>query len=151
MKKMLKRILRCGICFLLLLTACTAKPITIKFQNGECTWEGPQKIASEEFSVNMVIEVDRPTTTGYVIVTLEEGKTNQDLEPWKTYDAPDWVQLTYDNGIIDAESGSSSRTYHLLEPMAYQGGPIYFICFQEDTDSSEILKIGNFGPIAVKK
>jgi len=151
MKYLLKRIIGCGICFLLLLTDCTVKPITITFQNGECTWKGAQKIAYKEFSVNMVIEVEQPTTTGYVVVTLEEGRTKQDLEIWKTYDAPDWVQLIYDNGIIDAESGSYTRIYHLTEPMAYQGGPIYFVCFQEDTQSGELLKIGSFGQISVKK
>jgi hypothetical protein len=101
-----------------------------------------------EFTVKLVIEKQKISEMGYALVTIDEGKTLEDLKT-ATAAQPDWVHRLAGEHKFE---GTSSRIFNLAKmPSFYKGEPFYFVCFYTDPDLSLRQNIGAFGPIIVKK
>jgi hypothetical protein len=145
------------IIILLLLNACgqtpTAAPTqssneaTITFSGDTCTYSGPKSLP-DKFDLNVLVEGQGKTKYGFVIVTLEQGKTIEDLQAWPSTDPPGWLKdMLMDTGSAFG-SGSMKQNVNLFVKAAYAGDPIYFVCFADDTTTR---KIGALGPIQITK
>jgi hypothetical protein len=132
---------------LLLLTACNSTPtLTITVKGGTCTLDSPKTIPNGAFNLNFVSEDDGHKPHGFALVTLDAGKTLQDLVAWPSTDPPEWLT------VLDAqetEPGTYSEAYNLPKDFSvrYNGEPIYFVCFQSNPET----KIGAVGPVEVSK
>jgi hypothetical protein len=108
-------------------------------------------IPSFDFTIILVIERQKISENSYALVTLDEGKTLEDLKggPDTFTVAPDWV---YTLGRETQFEGTSSKAFNMARmPAFYKGEPFYVVCFYTDPDISIRKFIGAFGPIIVKK
>lgn len=142
---------------LFLLNACGQSPLvsqtqgppeaTLTFSGDACTYNGPKSLPGK-FDLNVVVEGGGETMYGYVITTLMEGKTIEDLQAWPSTDPPAWLKnLLKDTGPVFG-SGNAKQNADLFSNAAYAGEPIYFVCF---ADSPTPRKIGALGPIEITK
>jgi hypothetical protein len=131
----------------------TPMPIlNLIINENECTLNGPMTIPDGEFMIKLVINEQQATESGYALVTLEDGKTIEDLKAWPTAAQPPWVVLL--DGVHELMGGTHTYTYNPTEftyNANYHGGPYYLACFRANPDTEIIAKIGAFGPIEVKK
>jgi hypothetical protein len=133
---------------LLILMACGSKtpsePI-LTFHGNECSYSGPATIPSM-FTMTWVVEESEHTASIYAIVTLDQGKSVQDLAVIPAEDPPPaWVhKVNYD---LATSPGTFTKSINLSENAAFQGGPIYIVCFHTDENTA----MGAVGPIEVKR
>jgi hypothetical protein len=136
---------------LLWLSACTTSNITLEIKGNECTLESPTSLPSGKFTVKLIIEEEKPSTTGYLIAMLEGGKTINDIKALPIADIPDWINILIDEPYDLASSVTATKTFNLNDLMEYHGEPIYFVCVRANPESGILEKIGVYGPIEVKK
>jgi hypothetical protein len=148
----IKKILIISTCitiFLLLLNACGQSPTvqpTITFSGETCTYSGPKSL-SAKFDLNVVVKSQTDTVYGFVIVTLQAGKTIEDLQVWPSVDPPEWLKnMLNDTGPVFA-SGTTKQNVDLAAYSYYSGDPIYFACFAD----KPTRKIGALGPIEISQ
>ncbi len=147
----------------LLLASCASQPQTptstpaqtptmkLSITENECTFEYPSAIVNGEFRIQLTLNEKRPTDSGFALVTLDTGKTLEDLKA-ATADQPVWVFLIV--GVHETSVGTHLYSYDSTQftkySQFYKGGPLYLACFHTDPDSGVINKIGTFGPIEIK-
>jgi hypothetical protein len=137
------------IVILMLLTACGqsatqgSPEMTITFSGDTCTYSGPKSLP-DKFDINIVVEGQGNARYGYVLVTLDEGKTIEDLQAWPSSDPPAWLKDQLRNTGPVFGPGNAKQ---ILDWSSYESvvTPIYFVCFADDR------KIGALGPIEVTK
>ena len=131
-------------------TAPSALPpaFTVTIKGKECTFDGPMTIPFGEFTIKLVIEKQKISEMGYGLVTMDEGKTLDDLQA-ATAAQPDWVHRLAGEHKLE---GTSSRVFDLAKmPAFYKGEAFYVVCFWTDPELSIRQNIGAFGPIEVEK
>ncbi len=122
--------------------------LTLTIHENNCTFDGPKTIPDGDFMIKLVIEEQKPTESGYALVTLEKGKTIEDLKAWPSADQPAWVVLVH--GVHELAGGTHTYTYNptkFTENALFHGGPYYLACFRTDPNTGSVAKIGAFGPI----
>ena len=136
------------IIILLLLSACGQSPsvppeVTLTFSGDTCTYGGPKSVP-DKFNINIVVEGQGNTKYGYVLVTLDEGKTIEDLQAWSSSDPPEWLkdQLRETGPVFGPGNTKQNLDWSSYESVVT---PIYFVCFGDDR------KIGALGPIEITK
>jgi hypothetical protein len=140
------------IAILLLLSACGQSPsvppeVTLTFSGDTCAYSGPKSLLGK-FNINVVVEGQGNTMYGYILVTLEEGKTIEDLQAWPSTDPPGWLKDAFHNtGPVFVEPGSVKQNIDVWVNAAYAGDPIYIVCFADAPGR----KIGALGPIEITK
>ncbi len=150
--------------FFVLLTACVsqygpstqtpAQNPTMKLSiiENECSFEYPSTFVNGEFRIQLTLNEKRPTDSGYALVTLDKGKTIEDLKAWPTAEQPVWVFLI--DGVHETSVGTHLYSYDSTEfskySQFYTGGPLYLVCFHTNPDTGVTNKIGAFGPIEFK-
>jgi hypothetical protein len=142
-----------GLLALLFLFGC--KPSTPRFaltiNEKECTYEGPTTMQEGDFTIDLIINEQNLTETGYSLFTLEAGKTIEDVRAWKSVDQPPWV-ITIAN-VHEMAGGTHTYSYNtakFTQNARYTGGPYYLVCFRTDPDTRITAALGVFGPIEVK-
>ncbi|HLO15566.1 MAG TPA: hypothetical protein VK206_12100, partial [Anaerolineales bacterium] len=65
--------------------------MTIK--DSQCTLDGPTTVPHVVLTINLVMDGQKPTESGYALIKLKEGKTIEDLKAWPSAVQPDWVNL----------------------------------------------------------
>ena len=152
MNKKTISLLFCVLLILTILIGCTAKNPTLSLTFNDagdvCTYKGPDKFQYGTFTLNLVQGKNPAGTIGYAIVTLDEGKTVDDLKAWNSTDTPPFATvLTYGGPY----SQDSNFDFDLSKMAAYvQGKPLYLACFSQ-AKGGEIKAVGNFGPIDIKQ
>ena len=129
----------------------TATPIPpstliLTIKENECTLSGPLTIPHVVLTINLMMDEQKATESGYALVTLKEGKTIEDLKAWPSADQPEWVNLIH--GVHEFANGLHTYTYdytHVTEDQT-----LYLACFRADPVTGVIAKIAAFGPIEVK-
>jgi hypothetical protein len=97
-------------------------------------------------TINLIMDEQTPTESGYALITLKEGKTIEDLKAWPSAAQPLWVNLIH--GVHEFTNGRHAYTYNYTNVTTDQ--ILYLACFRTNPDMGIIAKIGAFGPIAVK-
>ncbi|HLO29408.1 MAG TPA: hypothetical protein VK249_09750 [Anaerolineales bacterium] len=118
--------------------------MTIK--DSQCTLDGPTTVPHVVLTINLVMDGQKPTESGYALIKLKEGKTIEDLKAWPSAVQPDWVNLIH--GVHEFTNGTHTYTYNYANVTTDQ--TLYLACFRTDPDTGTIAKIGAFGPIEVK-
>lgn len=136
------------ITLLLLLNACGPQEppeVTITFSGDTCAYSGSKSLP-DKFNINIVVEGQGKTMYGYVLVTLDEGKTIEDLQAWPSSDPPEWLK---DNLRETGPVFGPGNTKQILDWSSYESvvTPIYFVCFADNP----VRKIGALGPIEITK
>ena len=129
-------------------TAALPPAFTVTIMGTKCTLDGPMTVPFGKFTIKLVIEKQKISEMGYGLVTIDEGKTLEDL---KTVPAaqPAWVHRLAGEHKFE---GTSSRVFNLAKmPAFYKGEPFYVVCFWTDPELSIRQNIGAFGPIEVMK
>jgi hypothetical protein len=120
---------------------------TLTFSGDICTYSGPKSLPGK-FNINVVVEGQAETMYGYVLVTIEEGKTIEDLQAWPSTDPPGWLKdQLRDTGPVFG-SGNTKQNADMWSNPSFSGGPIFLVCFVDDTTTR---KIGALGPIEITK
>jgi hypothetical protein len=122
--------------------------LTLTINEMECTLDGPMTIPYGEFMINLVINEQKPTESGYALARLVDGKTIKDLQAWPTMEQPPWLIVI--NGVHETAGGSHTYSYDLRQIPTYSGEPLFIVCARM-TDSGDTAKLGAFGPIEVGK
>lgn len=143
-----------GILIFLFLVGCkTSTPtLTLTINENECTLDGPETIPSDNFIVKFIINEQEPNETGYILATLEDGKTIEDLNAWSSADQPPWVIVLH--RAHEPAGGTHIYSYDQMQFTQngrYDGGPYYLVCFRNDLVTGIMSKIGAFGPIDIGK
>jgi hypothetical protein len=129
-------------------TAALLPAFTVTIKGTKCTLDGPMTIPFGEFTIKLVIEKQKISEMGYGLVTIDEGKTLNDLKA-ATAAQPEWVHRLAGEHKLE---GTSSRAFDLAKmPAFYKGEPFYVVCFWTEPELSIRQNIGAFGPIEVKK
>jgi len=142
-----------GLTLILLLFGCkpSSPTFTLTINEKDCTYEGPSKMSEGDFAINLVINEQKNTETGYSLFTLEDGKTIEDVRAWQSVDQPPWV-ITIAN-VHEMAGGTHTYSYNttsFTQNARYTGGPYYLVCFRTDPDTGNTSALGVFGPIEVK-
>lgn len=127
----------------LFITSCTSTSApTLTFTSDDCSYSGPKTI-QKDATINWVINDDSHEEYAYFVLTLEEGKSIDDLTSWHSSEQPGWTRILYWEQAI-AGNQTKTKQMNLGANAAYQGEPLYFVCFFGDN------KFGQAGPIKVK-
>jgi hypothetical protein len=112
--------------------------MTVVFEGDACSYDGPKTIPAGRVTVNWRIE-GRPRD-GYAlaIVTLDEGKTFEDLDAWPSIGQPLWTHL---HALQERDPDDLSPFTALVTE-----GPIFVVCFTADPEA----KVGVLGPVEVE-
>ena len=120
----------------------TAPQIIITFDGDQCIYNGPDSVPADDITV--VLDVEDQTAYeeyGVAVVTLQEGKTFEDLDAWSSTSPPSWA--TVHTTIDQVPQGNHAEaTMHVIEP----NEPLYFVCFT----AYPIVKSGTLGPIEIQ-
>ena len=132
----------------LLLASCNGSNSTvptITLDSEKCTYSGPKTVPAD-LTIDWVINDDTVHAYAYVIVTLVEGKTREDLERWLSINSsePDWVNII-SRELETAGNTTHTKVHNMKANAAYKGEPIYIVCFIGD---KQFLAAG---PLKVKK
>jgi hypothetical protein len=142
----------------LLMGACAPSPssppvLTLNINDDVCTLEGSQTTLKGDFSIKLIINQQKLSEVGYALLSLEKGKTIDDLKAWKSENQPPWSTLI--DGVHETTNGTHTYTYDptkFSQNAAYQGGPLYLMCFRKISDTGTLLLIGGpFGPFEIKQ
>ena len=129
-------------------TAALPPAFTVTIMGTKCTLDGPMTVPFGKFTIKLVIEKQKISEMGYGLVTIDEGKTLEDLKA-ATAAQPAWVHRLAGEHRLE---GTSSRAFDLAKmPAFYKGEPFYVVCFYTDPELSLRQNIGAFGPIEVEK
>lgn len=117
--------------------AAMAPTMTVTFDGNECTYDGPDTVSAGQITVNWNIKGQARDGYALAIVTLDEGKTFEDLDAWPSIDAPLWA-----NVVVARESFSGSLSPFVADVTE---GPIFLVCFTAYPKA----KVGVLGPVEV--
>jgi hypothetical protein len=115
--------------------------VTIRMSAGDkCTLEGPKSIPAGYNIIHWVVESKEHNLFGLSYVTLDPGKTIEDLRalPPGHVDPPSFAQ--WDGNFRELEPGTS--TQFSIKAVA---DPLYFACFSRDP----VRHFGSVGPLEV--
>jgi 5'-nucleotidase (lipoprotein e(P4) family) len=114
-----------------------AATATVTFAGDKCTMDGPQKMLAGTLAIDWIIVDKHHDLLGLCAVTLDAGKTIEDLKAWGSAVQPPWVRL------IDCWNGApdSRKTVNV----ELKRGSNYLVCFTSPTTC-----IGPLGPIEVE-
>ena len=127
-------------------TAVPPSTLTMTIRDESCTLQGPSVIPHVVLTINLVMDEQKPTESGYALITLKEGKTIEDLKAWPSAAQPPWVNLIH--GVHEYTNGIHAYTYNYGNVATAQ--TLYLVCFRTNPDTGVIEAIGRFGPIEVK-
>ena len=116
----------------------TPADATITFSGDTCTYAGPASISAGKMVIDWVVEEPDHDKYALVILTLQEGKTFEEIDQWPSADPPPWVNIV---GFGEAAPNSRSRV-----TAQFTSGPLYFVCFYSPPDT----KFETLGPVAVE-
>lgn len=142
-----------GLAALLFLFGC--KPSTPKFtltiNEKDCSYQGPSQMSEGDFVIDLVVNEQKLTETGFSLFTLEPGKTIEDVRAQRSSDQPAWV-ITIANvhEMVGGTHTYSYNTTNFTQNTRYTGGPYYLVCFRTDPETGITVALGVFGPIEVK-
>ena len=127
-----------------LLSACgggtTPDPtvMTVTVEGGKCTYSGPTTVTAGTITVNWNIVGQNHDKYGLAIVTLDEGKTFEDLDAWPSVGKPPWAELL-------AFREKSTEGHTTVETNVTKG-PFFMVCFTAYPEKkAEVL-----GPVDVE-
>ena len=114
--------------------------IAVTFEGDECVYHGPDEFPAGRISVILDVEDQKDHEAyGLAVVTLDEGKTFEDLDAWPSTGRPLWAQL---HGLLEGiPRGSRVET----TVTAFEG-PLFLVCFTADP----VTKSGTLGPIEIE-
>jgi lysophospholipase L1-like esterase len=114
--------------------------ITVTFDGDQCIYKGPDQVPAGRISVILDVKDQKDHEEyGLAVLTLDEGKTFEDLDAWSSTDRPPWSQL---HGLLEEiPQGSRAET----TVTAFEG-PLFLVCFT----AYPVTKSGTLGPIAVE-
>jgi lysophospholipase L1-like esterase len=114
--------------------------ITVTFDGDECIYKGPDQVSAGRISVILDVEDQKDHEEyGLAVLTLDEGKTLEDLDAWSSTDRPLWSQL---HGLLEEiPQGSRAET----TVTAFEG-PLFLVCFA----AYPVTKSGTLGPIEIE-
>lgn len=115
------------------------REITVTFRGEECHYDGPDRVPAGRFRLTLDVR-DQAAHDGYAVVavTLEEGKTRDDLLTWPSADPPPW---THGHGAVLVPRGELGWQEVLL----YRA-PLFLVCLTGDPARKTDL----LGPIEVE-
>jgi pyrimidine-specific ribonucleoside hydrolase len=112
--------------------------IQVTIESDQCTYDGPQRFALGDISIDWRVDKEHDKY-GLAVVTLDEGKTFQDLDALVGDQQAPWIQPV---GFWTLDPGGQQLVVaHVTR------GPIYLVCFTADP----IVKLKTLGPIQVQK
>lgn len=147
-REALWRIVAIGIAIAVLATACTGGKeeattvvgeITVTFDGDKCVYGGPDSVP--EGRVTVILDVEDQTDHeqyGLAIVTLDEGRSFEDLDAWSSTGQPVWTRVL---GLFE-EIPQGSR---VEKTVFADKGPLFVVCFT----ANPLTKAGVLGPIQV--
>jgi hypothetical protein len=112
--------------------------MTVVFEGNVCSYEGPTAIPAGSVNVNWTIKGQPRDGYALAILTLDEGKTFEDLNAWPSVGKPPWAELV----------ALEERFADSLSPFVADvtEGPIFLVCFTAYPEA----KVGVLGPIEVE-
>jgi hypothetical protein len=121
--------------------------LTLTIKENNCSFEGPGTVPHTVLTINLIMDEQKPTESGYALFTLEEGKTIEDVKALTDVNPPSWVNVIH--GVHEYTNGMHTYTYNYANVTTDQ--TLYLVCFRADPDTGVIAKVGGpFGPIEVK-
>jgi hypothetical protein len=127
-------------------TAIVPVTLTLTITDNDCTFEGPATFPHAVLTINVVMDEQKQTESGYALVTLKEGKTIEELKAYPSAVQPDWVNLI--QGVHEFTNGI--HTYTLDYTHVATNPPLYLVCFNSDPDTGAWIKRAAFGPFELK-
>ena len=121
--------------------------MTLTFSGDTCAYSGPKSIPYGKFIINVVVEGQGKAWYGFVLTTLEEGKTLEDLQAWPSTDPPAWLKAQLMGTGPVFGPGATKKEVDLSSNAGFVGDPMYFVCFAD----GPVRKIGALGPVEVVK
>ncbi len=122
--------------------AAMAPAMTVTFSGDACTYDGSAAIPAGPVTVNWAIKGQPRDGYAVALVTLDEGKTFEDLDAWPSVGKPPWAELVALEERFP-EEGSPDDLSFVAEVTE---GPIFLVCFTRDPRA----KVGVLGPIEVE-
>jgi hypothetical protein len=126
----------------------TATPVppsmTVAFAGGTCTYDGPKAVPAGPINVIMDVKDQDREAYALVIVTLDQGKTINDMKAWMPSTAqPSWAQIVAENE--EGLPGKRNTFAAWISSDTVAKGAIFLACFSKPPEVS----IGALGPIEV--
>ena len=112
--------------------------MTVTFDGNECTYDGPDTVSAGQITVNWNIKGQARDGYALAIVTLDEGKTFEDLDAWPSIGAPSWATV-----VAFKEEFPANLSPFVADVTE---GPIYLVCFTAHPRA----KTGVLGPVEVE-
>jgi ketosteroid isomerase-like protein len=111
--------------------------VTVTFRGDQCTFDGPEAVPAGRVTVNWKVEGQPRDGYALAIVTLDGGKTFEDLDAWPSVGRPPWAYLVGFQGSFSAD----------LSPFVSDvtKGPIYLVCFTAHPEA----RVSVLGPVEV--
>ncbi len=111
-------------------------PDVVVTSNGSnCAYDGPETVAVGDLTA--ATENQSDGRVGLAAVTLDEGKTFEDLEAWPSVNKPPWAEL-----IGFAEGPARGHSVAVIDVTK---GPIYLVCLTPGS------KLAVLGPVEVRE
>jgi hypothetical protein len=124
--------------------------LTLRIKENQCSFDGPLTIVHGKFIVNLMIDEQEPTDSGYALVTLDNNKTIEDINTWLGEDQPPWMYVHH--GVHEMAGGDHTYSYDLSKLITYTlGEPLFLVCMRAEPGTGSLMKLGAFGPIQVEK
>jgi hypothetical protein len=119
--------------------AAMAPAMTVIFEGDVCSYEGPTTIPAGRVNVNWAIKGRARDGYALAVVTLDEGKTFEDLNAWPSVGQPPWAELV----------ALEERFPDSLSPFVADvtEGPVFLVCLTADPEA----KVGVLGPVEVER
>ena len=113
--------------------------ITVTFQGEKCHYDGPERVPTGRLRLTLDVR-DQTAHDGYAVVavTLEEGKTRDDLLAWPSANPPPW---THGHGAVLVPRGELG-----WQELWLYKSPLFLVCFTGDPARKTDL----LGPIEVE-
>jgi len=102
--------------------------LRVTFKDGTCFYDGPTKLTTTKVNLKLIIEEgneDAMSGVAVVAVTLNEGKTIEDLRAWPSTDPPTWLSII---SMYELFPGPLEKDFSLRLPSE----SVYFVCFHPD-------------------
>ena len=113
---------------------------TVTFTGSTCTYSGPEKVAAGNLSLNLINSDKKMSGYTVAVLSLQEGKTVEDLRSWKSDDLPPWASLL---SLLSIFPGENS-----LKKLEVKPGPIFLACAVGPEGSEKV--VWSLGPVDVQ-
>jgi len=115
----------------------TPDKITITFTDTGCSLSGPQEVPAGIIEMDWITTSDVHDIYGIAILTLDDGRTIEDLNKWKSLDEPPWAD------VVSFRDAKGKTTTELFINLDKEKESFYFVCFDPDQI------IGALGPVGI--